>query len=109
MSALTKGCLAGQSICFVSYTGEVFPCGYLPLSSGNVKTTPLPTIWRDSTIFANLRDDDQLEGRCGCCEYKSVCMGCRARAYADTHNYLAEEPNCEYIPVRMRNQKAPTE
>ncbi len=102
MSAVTKGCLAGQAVCFVSHTGEVFPCGYLPVSSGNVKTIPFPTIWRDSAIFADLRDDTQLEGKCGCCEYKKVCMGCRARAFADTGNYLAEEPNCGYVPLRVR-------
>jgi AdoMet-dependent heme synthase len=102
MSAMTKGCLAGQAICFVSHTGEVFPCGYMPVSSGNVKTTPLPQIWRNSDIFANLRDDELLEGKCGCCEYSKVCMGCRARAFAYTNNYLAEEPNCSYTPVRMR-------
>jgi heme b synthase len=102
MSAVTKGCLAGQAICFVSHTGEVFPCGYLPVSSGNVKTTPLPDIWRDSRVFADLRDDDKLAGKCGLCEYKKVCMGCRARAYAETHNYLAEEPNCGHVPVRVQ-------
>jgi radical SAM protein with 4Fe4S-binding SPASM domain len=103
MSAMTKGCLAGQAVCFVSHTGEIFPCGYFPVSSGNVKTTPLPEIWRDSQVFADLRDDRKLEGKCGCCEYKKVCMGCRARAYAETHNYLAEEPNCGYVPVRVRS------
>jgi radical SAM protein with 4Fe4S-binding SPASM domain len=102
MSAMTKGCLAGQAVCFVSHTGEVFPCGYLPVSSGNVKTTPLPKIWRDSHIFAELRDGKNLEGKCGCCEYSKVCMGCRARAYGYTSNYLAEEPNCGYVPVKMR-------
>jgi radical SAM protein with 4Fe4S-binding SPASM domain len=102
MSAMTKGCLAGQAICFVSHTGEVFPCGYLPLSSGNIKRVPLPMIWRDSAIFANLRDDSTLEGKCGECEFKKVCMGCRARAYAEGHDYLAEEPNCEYVPLRLR-------
>lgn len=103
MTAMTKGCLAGQAVCFVSHTGEVFPCGYLPVSSGNVKQVPLPQIWRDSAVFADLRDDSQLEGKCGCCEFKKVCMGCRARAYAQTHDYLAEEPNCGYTPVRMRS------
>ena len=103
MTAMTKGCLAGQAVCFVSHTGEVFPCGYLPVSSGNIKQTPLPQIWRDSQIFANLRDDSNLEGKCGCCEYSKVCMGCRARAYADTQDYLAEEPNCSYTPARMRH------
>ena len=105
MSAMTKGCLAGQAVCFVSHTGEVFPCGYLPVSSGNVKQIPLPTIWRDSQIFADIRDDSKLEGKCGMCEYKKVCMGCRARAYSETHNYLAEEPNCGYTPLRMQRTK----
>jgi AdoMet-dependent heme synthase len=102
MSAMTKGCLAGQAVCFVSHTGQVFPCGYLPVSSGNVRTTPLPIIWRDSEIFADLRDDSKLEGKCGVCEYKRVCMGCRARAFAQESNYLAEEPNCDFVPLRVR-------
>jgi AdoMet-dependent heme synthase len=102
MTAMTKGCLAGQAVCFVSHTGEVFPCGYLPVSSGNVKQTPLPQIWRQSTIFADLRDESMLEGKCGCCEFSRVCMGCRARAFGFTRNYLAEEPNCSYTPARMR-------
>jgi radical SAM protein with 4Fe4S-binding SPASM domain len=106
MTAMTKGCLAGQSVCFVSHTGEVFPCGYLPLSSGNVTKTPLPKIWRRSPIFNNLRDDSTLGGKCGLCEYSKVCMGCRARAYSYTTDYLAEEPNCGYTPVRMQRERA---
>jgi heme b synthase len=102
MTAMTKGCLAGQAVCFVSHTGEVFPCGYLPVSSGNVKTTALPVIWNESPIFRDLRDDSKLEGKCGVCEYKKVCMGCRARAYGFTGNYLAEEPNCGFVPMRVQ-------
>ncbi|HSV13008.1 MAG TPA: radical SAM protein [Tepidisphaeraceae bacterium] len=105
MTAMTKGCLAGQAVCFVSHTGEVFPCGYLPLTSGNVKTTPLPQIWRESKIFADLRGDAELEGKCGVCEYSKVCMGCRARAYGHTKNYLAEEPNCDFIPLRVQRKQ----
>ncbi len=100
MTAMTKGCLAGQAVCFVSHTGEVFPCGYLPITSGNVKTTPLPDIWNQSPIFLDLRDDSKLEGKCGLCEYKKVCMGCRARAFAASGSYLAEEPNCGFVPRR---------
>ena len=102
MTAMTKGCLAGQAVCFVSHTGEVFPCGYLPVSSGNVKDTPFPKIWRESEIFADLRDDSRLGGKCGLCEYKKVCMGCRARAFSATGSYLAEEPNCSFTPARMQ-------
>jgi radical SAM protein with 4Fe4S-binding SPASM domain len=104
MTAMTKGCLAGQAVCFVSHTGEVFPCGYLPVSSGNVKVLGLPTIWRDSQVFAELRDDALLEGKCGLCEYKRACMGCRARAFGTVGSYLAEEPNCGYVPVRVRRK-----
>jgi heme b synthase len=107
MSAMTKGCLAGQAVCFVSHTGEVFPCGYLPVTSGNVKTTPFPQIWRDSKVFADLRDDSNLEGKCGVCEFKRVCMGCRARAFAEHHDYLAEEPNCSFTPMRIRGKSVP--
>ena len=102
MAAMTKGCLAGQAVCFVSHEGEVFPCGYLPVSSGNVKVTPLPTIWRDSRVFTQLRDDSLLGGKCGICEYKRVCMGCRARAFAQTGDYLTQEPNCGHVPVKMK-------
>jgi len=101
MTAMTKGCLAGQAVCFVSHTGEVFPCGYLPVSSGNIKDTPLPTIWKESKVFADLRDESNLTGKCGCCEYSKVCMGCRARAFGTMHDYLAEEPNCDYVPMKM--------
>ncbi len=100
MSAMTKGCLAGQAVCFVSHRGKVFPCGYLPLSSGNVKHTPLPVIWREGVIFQDLRDDYKLQGKCGVCEYKKVCMGCRARAYGQGAGFLGEEPNCSYEPKR---------
>jgi MoaA/NifB/PqqE/SkfB family radical SAM enzyme len=45
-----------------------------------------------------LRDTEKLEGKCGCCEFRNVCMGCRARAFAATGNYMAEEPFCVYEP-----------
>ena len=49
-------------------------------------------------VFNELRDTDKLEGKCGCCEFRNVCMGCRARAYAATGNYHDEEPFCVYQP-----------
>jgi len=103
MAAMTKGCLAGSAICFVSHTGEVFPCGYLPVSAGNVKRQTMADIWENAAVFHRLRDDSLLEGKCGCCEFKRVCMGCRARAFYETGgNYMAEEPYCIYEPKRMR-------
>lgn len=102
MTAMTKGCLAGQAVCFVSHTGEVFPCGYLPVTSGNIKERPLPVIWRESSIFADLRGQAHLGGKCGACEYAKVCMGCRARAFSQTRDYMAEEPNCNFVSVRVK-------
>jgi radical SAM protein with 4Fe4S-binding SPASM domain len=106
MAAMTKGCLAGSSICFVSHTGEVFPCGYLPVSAGNVKRRSMRDIWKHSDVFARLRDVEQLEGKCGLCEFKKVCLGCRARAFYAAHgNYMAEEPHCVYEPRRLRQRQ----
>ncbi len=98
MNAMTKGCLAGTGVCFVSHRGEVFPCGYLPLEAGNVRQQPLQEIWESAPLFAQLRDPNLLSGKCGRCEFKRVCGGCRARAYGMTGDYLAEEPFCTYEP-----------
>jgi len=94
----TKGCLAGQGVCFISHTGELFPCGYLPLSAGNIQQTPFKTLWETSPLFNKLRDADQLEGKCGICSFKHVCGGCRARAWYAEANEMAEEPHCDYTP-----------
>jgi radical SAM protein with 4Fe4S-binding SPASM domain len=101
MNAMTKGCLAGTGVCFVSHRGEVFPCGYLPLEAGNIRRQPFREIWEQSPLFADLRDPDLLGGKCGLCEFKRVCGGCRARAYGMTLEYLGEEPFCTYVPDRV--------
>jgi len=103
MAAMTKGCLAGSAICFVSHTGEVFPCGYLPVSAGNIQRQSMREIWEGAEVFGRLRDDSQLGGKCGCCEFKRICMGCRARAFYEAHgDYMAEEPFCIYEPKRRQ-------
>jgi AdoMet-dependent heme synthase len=98
MSAMTKGCLAGTGVCFISHEGEVFPCGYLPALAGDLRKQSFAEIWNESEVFGMLRDDDNLKGKCGCCEFRHVCMGCRARAFAATGDFLAEEPFCVYQP-----------
>lgn len=99
-SAMTRGCLGGTGFCFVSKVGEVYPCGYLPALAGNIREQPFEEIWRDSKVFNDLRDVDKLKGKCGRCEFKRVCGGCRARAYAKAGDYLVEEPYCVYQPRR---------
>lgn len=95
---VTRGCLAGVGVCFVSHRGEVFPCGYLPIKAGDVRAQSFPDVWRSSPAFAKLRQPDLLEGKCGACHFKVVCGGCRARAFAESRNWMAEEPFCTYQP-----------
>ncbi len=107
LHAATKGCLAGTGVCFVSHKGEVFPCGYLPVRAGNVREEPLAGIWSGGAVFRQLRDPGLLRGKCGPCEFKNVCGGCRARAFGISGDYLAEEPFCLHEPRRQEASMRP--
>ncbi|MGQ9689364.1 MAG: heme b synthase [Desulfobaccales bacterium] len=98
MEAMTKGCLGGQGFAFVSYKGEVQPCGYLELVAGNTREQPFPEIWQNSELFRQLRGVDDYHGKCRACQYRRVCGGCRARAYAFTGDVLGDDPICPYVP-----------
>lgn len=98
MHAVTRGCLAGSGVCFISHEGKVYPCGYLPVEAGNLRRQPFREVWESAQVFLDLRDPDRLEGKCGICEFKQVCLGCRARAFGMMGDYLAEEPFCVYQP-----------
>lgn len=98
LDAVTRGCLGGTGFCFISNTGIVQPCGFLDINCGNVNETPFGVIWNESEVFKTLRNYNNLKGKCGKCEYRKVCGGCRARAYEATGDYLAEEPLCLYQP-----------
>ena len=93
-----RGLNDGKGFVFVSHTGEVFPSGFMPLSAGNIRQQELAAIYRGSPLFLSLRDTAKLEGKCGACEFREICGGSRARAYALTGNPNAEEPCCSYIP-----------
>ena len=88
----------GKGFLFVSHVGNVYPSGFLPIHAGNIRETPLSEIYRNAPIFKSLRDTGKLEGKCGACEYKEICGGSRARAYAVTGDPLAQEPCCIYQP-----------
>lgn len=105
MAAMTKGCLAGTGVCFVSYRGDVLPCGYFAVPAGNIRKQSIAEIWESADLFQELREPENLEGKCGACEFRMVCGGCRARAYGETGNYMAEEPYCNYEP-KMQVQEA---
>lgn len=106
-AAFTRGCLAGTGIVFISHRGDVFPCGYLPLAAGNVRKRPFAEIWADSPAWRYFREGLMLEGRCGVCEFRNVCMGCRARAAFAHGSLLGEDPACAYVPARMRGEGGP--
>lgn len=88
----------GRGILFVSHNGEILPSGFLPLPLGNVKTGNLKEIYTGHPLLRELRDPAKLKGRCGECEYNVICAGSRARAYAEHHDPLQEDPACVYIP-----------
>ena len=94
----------GKGFLFISHTGNVYPSGFLPIDAGNVRQTPLAEIYRNAPIFKALRDTGQLKGKCGACEYKEICGGSRARAYAVTGDPLASEPCCIYQPKNWKPQ-----
>ena len=88
----------GKGFMFISHVGNVYPSGFLPIHAGNIRETPLADIYRNAPIFKALRDTGKLEGKCGACEFKEICGGSRARAYAVTGDPLAQEPCCIYQP-----------
>ena len=110
-----RGCIAGLYYCRIYPNGDVTPCPYLPIKLGNIREKSFKEIWFNSEVFNSLRDPNSLKGKCGICEYRSLCGGCRARAYGlssdfidycgDLHepeelrsDYLAEDPWCTYQP-----------
>jgi len=108
LDAMTKGCLGGQSFAFLSHTGRVQICGFLELEAGDIRREAFDfrRIWEGSELFASLRDPGRYEGKCGVCEYLRFCGGCRARAHAQTGNFLAEEPQCVYVPRGLQGERS---
>jgi AdoMet-dependent heme synthase len=94
-----RGVNDGNGFCFVSNVGDVYPSGFLQIKAGNVRDQSLTQIYRDSSLFRSLRDPALLKGKCGACEYRAVCGGSRARAYALTGDHLAPDPSCVYVPA----------
>ncbi len=93
-----KGVGDGDGFVFISHVGDVYPSGFLPVVCGNVRQQRLPDIYRNSPIMQQLRDKSLLKGKCGVCEFKELCGGSRARAYATTGDYLESDPYCAYVP-----------
>jgi len=98
----TAGVSDGRGFLFISHTGEIYPSGFLPVSAGNVRSDSLVDVYRNSDLFQVLRTPGERRGKCGICEYTNLCGGSRARAYATSGDYLAEDPRCSYQPSGSR-------
>jgi radical SAM protein len=97
-----RGVNDGLGFLFVSHTGDVYPSGFLPLACGNVRLESIARIYAQRPLLRGLRDPDRLGGKCGVCEFRRVCGGSRARAYATTGDPFAEDPACSYVPKSLR-------
>jgi AdoMet-dependent heme synthase len=93
-----RGVNAGKGFLFVSHTGEIYPSGFLPLRAGNVRQQKVADVYRETPLFRRLRDGDALKGRCGRCEFREICGGSRARAFAMTGDAFETDPWCAYEP-----------
>src|SRR5947209_3445257 len=96
----------GKGFIFVSHKGEVFPSGFLPLCAGNIHFQTLTDIYQNAPLLKALRDPDNLHGKCRDCEYKNICGGSRARAYATTGDLFGQEPCCTYQPQQNAQETA---
>ena len=96
----SKGCIGGKNFIFISHTGKVQICGFLEVEAGDLRDEnyDLRPIWEKSEFLKEIRSTDDYHGKCGICEYRNVCSGCRARAYYSSGDYLGDEPKCIYIP-----------
>jgi radical SAM protein len=90
---------SGKGFMFIDHTGDICPSGFLPIPCGNVRTHRIAQVYRESSLFKQLRDPSLLKGRCGVCEYANLCGGSRARAHAMTGDYLETDPGCSYQPA----------
>jgi len=88
------GCHAGVLYFSLRPNGDVFPCTFLPIKVGNIREQRLVDIWRNSRTLNMLRQRSVLKGKCGICEYRESCGGCRGRAYACTGDFLETDPVC---------------
>lgn len=105
-SPLTLGLNDGRGVMFVSHTGLIHPSGFMPILCGVFPLQSVVQVYQDSEIFRGLRDGNRLEGKCGLCEYRNLCGGSRARAYAVSGNPFCEEPDCVYEPPASSSASA---
>jgi radical SAM protein with 4Fe4S-binding SPASM domain len=90
-------CPCGVQYCRITPEGKLTPCPYMPAVAGDLTQESFLDVWTSSPVFTALREGE-LKGRCGRCEYREVCGGCRARAYAESGDPLGPDESCAYDP-----------
>ena len=90
-------CPCGVQYCRITPDGKLTACPYLPVSAGDLRQQPFREVWQTSALFDELREGE-VGGKCGRCGYRELCGGCRARAFADSGDYLASDEACAYQP-----------
>jgi radical SAM protein with 4Fe4S-binding SPASM domain len=101
---VSGGCMAGDGFVFVSYQGVLQTCGFLDVPCGDLRREnyDFKHAYLKSELFSQIRNRDRYDGKCGVCEFRIACGGCRARAYARFGDYVGSEPNCIYTPKELR-------
>ena len=98
MSRAPLGVTDGRGVMFASHNGEIYPAGFLPVVCGRFPDDSVVDVYQNHPVFKALQDPDQYKGICGACEYRYICGGSRARAYAVSGDYLGPEPDCVHVP-----------
>ena len=94
----------GNGIMFISHIGEVYPSGFLPVTAGSVRDDSPVSLYRHAELFTTIRDVDRYAGKCGRCEFRGICGGSRARAFAATGDVLGSDPLCPYAPESLAGE-----
>jgi len=94
----------GNGIMFISHIGEVYPSGFLPVTAGSVRDDSPVSLYRHAELFTAIRDVDRYAGKCGRCEFRGICGGSRARAFAATGDVLGSDPLCPYAPESLAGE-----
>jgi radical SAM protein len=89
---------AGNGLAFISYKGDVYPSGFLPVAAGNIRNSSLINIYQKSKVFQDLRDKSNLTGKCKICDYRDICGGSRSRSFSYNGTYVGDDPLCAYVP-----------
>ena len=106
----TKGflgkCTIGGNYIGITENGDFRPCGFNEgYRLGNIRDKTLKECWEElqnSAFHLRLRDKRNLKGKCGVCEYREICGGCRTRAEYYTGDIFESDPACAYIPKALR-------